>query len=242
LVPFSLPVVGGETFHHAFNLTVASRRVYLSGDPVTQTARLYQVGRPYEIIPESPMYVGKRGLRISTLRHEPYLIREYLIKDLQRTGFPPPAGFPVQKPWKTFENFKGVLLELQNTPDQVSQILGRNFNARLVQYLDVLRATVNNDNEQYRRLEGLRLAIRYIDTDPNYRLWDKVSVTQGNLTTRKTLNEVYTDSKGIFGSDFDKFLGLCLFLSVASKATFTQASTRVFKPTGIVPFMKLPLQ
>jgi Lipase (class 3) len=33
LVPFALPVVGGKSFHDVFNLTLASRPVYLSGDP-----------------------------------------------------------------------------------------------------------------------------------------------------------------------------------------------------------------
>jgi hypothetical protein len=243
LVPFSLPVVGGKKFHGAFNIALASRRVYLTGDPVVQTIRRYQVGHPYEIDPESVMNLSKRGIVIDPLRHEPYLIREYLIKDLTQRGLlSPPVPGP---PWKTFKDFKEVLLEPRTGNDPVSQILGTNFNDRLLLYLEVLGAIVS-DSEKQSRVEELHQAIEYINTDPNYIQWHFVSVNRktvtGPLLIQKNMVQVYKDSKNIIGSPFDKFLGLCLFLSVASKGTFTQASNRVFKPNGIEPFMDLPLK
>ena len=52
LVPFALPVVGDYSFHEVFNLTLASRPVYLSGDPVTQRRRGYAVGCPTGLCPK----------------------------------------------------------------------------------------------------------------------------------------------------------------------------------------------
>jgi hypothetical protein len=57
----------------------------------------------------------------------------------------------------------------------------------------------------------------------------------GNLT----LNDIYQARKDIYGSDFGHFIGLCLFLSVASKTTFGNAYTQGLQ---IVPFQGLKLQ
>jgi hypothetical protein len=95
LVPFALPVVGDESFRDAFDITLACRPVYLSGDPVTQRLRWYAVGLPYRLVPESVSNLDQRGGRISALRHEPFNIRKYLLKDLEEKGIKlhgPPKG------------------------------------------------------------------------------------------------------------------------------------------------------
>jgi len=57
LVTFALPVVGDEIFQGAFN-TIPSQRVFLEGDPITQTYRLYPAGQPYGIDPEKTRFYG----------------------------------------------------------------------------------------------------------------------------------------------------------------------------------------
>ena len=141
LVPFALPVVGAYSFHEVFNLTLACRPVYLSGDPVTQRRRHYGVGLPYRIVPESVSNLDQRGGRISALRHEPFNIRKYLIKDLEKKGIK--LDGPPKEPWETYKNFKELLLRLANDPEarpnnQVSPILGRDFTEWLIIYLEIL--------------------------------------------------------------------------------------------------------
>ena len=140
LVPFALPVVGDYSFHEVFNLTLASRPVYLSGDPVTQRRRGYAVGLSYRLVPESSSNTDQRGFRISGLRHEPFNIRRYLIKDLEKRGIIKINSVP-QEPWETYKNLKELLLKPAKPYNErnVSEILGTDFNARLVKYLEVLQ-------------------------------------------------------------------------------------------------------
>ncbi len=143
-----LPVVGGESFRDAFNITLASRPVYLSGDPVTQRLRQYAVGWPYRIVPESASNLDQRGARISALRHEPFNIRKYLIKDLEKKGIK--LDEPPREPWETYEDLKELLSRQekdQGSARKVSEILGPDFNARLVKYLGVLQERVS-DNQK----------------------------------------------------------------------------------------------
>ncbi|HEY5777826.1 MAG TPA: hypothetical protein VIT00_03765 [Terrimicrobiaceae bacterium] len=226
LVPFALPVVGGKTFQQAFDITLASRRVYLTGDPVTQTTRLYPVGIEYEIIPEDFMDVSRRGLAVSALRHEPYNIRYYLIKDLQKLGFLPkhlPAGPLTQEPWKIFKTFKDVLAEPWdgNANGQVSQILGMKFNDRLIQYLDVLEVIGKRDSQrQY--ISKLRMAI----LNANIQGFDP------------SIHPLYYEPKQLFTSELAQFFGLCLFLTQATKETYA----KMVKLLTIMPYNGLPLQ
>lgn len=231
LVVFASPIVGGETFQRTFNQTVASHRVYLKGDPITQTLRHHPVGLPYEIDPDklSPTDKTKIGGSGSPLRHEPCNIREYLIKDLQQQrvlGQPLPAGFPAQEPWKIFTNFKAVLAEPWNSNDYVSQILGMRFSDRLVQYLKVLE-TITSAGQEKQHISNLLKAIPDIDSK------DLKSI----LISLQVLCEALEDIFGERGSNFTHFFGLCLFLSVASTRTY--GDTLYWAKAK--PFVGLPL-
>jgi hypothetical protein len=234
LVPFALPVVGDETFRDAFDIRLASRPVYLSGDPVTQRSRQYAVGWPYRIVPESVSNLKQRGGRISSLRHEPFNIRKYLIKDLQSKKIlsdPLPQDFPGE-PWVVYKTFKN-LLKTSGLMGDVKQILGANFNTRLVEYLEVLFACVGQNEKP--RVKIVIDAVKNINVLAVHNIWGPYP-----LVSHKTISQIYTDSNGIFPSDadFDKFIGLCLFLSAASKLQYSVADAA----TGIVPFDSLTLK
>jgi hypothetical protein len=84
LITFSAPIIGGEDFHDYFDHGLASRRIWLNGDPITQERRHYPVGGPYRI----PTEDIRPKITSPTESHEPYLIRECLIKDREKWGFP----------------------------------------------------------------------------------------------------------------------------------------------------------
>lgn len=232
LVPFALPVVGGERFQRAFNATVSGRRVYLKGDPITQTHRLYPVGNPYAIDPEKldPTATTKIGTSPSPLRHEPFNIRYYLIKDLQQLGSLPshlPPGPLIQEPWKTFTNFKAVLAEPWQGTGEISQILGTQFFTRLGRYLDVLEATTSNPEEKQHKQHIIKLRKAILENEiDKLQLW---IIEVGFL---------YEESQNLFESDLADFFGLCLFLGLASKTTYGEA--RNLSKTK--PFVGLSLQ
>jgi hypothetical protein len=248
LVPFALPVVGGESFHDAFNLTLASRPVYLSGDPVTQRLRGYAVGLPYRLVPESVSNLDQRGGRISALRHEPFNIRKYLLKDLEKKGIK--LDGPPKEPWETYEDFKEMLLRLEKDPKadpnaKVSEILGTDFNLRLVEYLGILKKFV--DNTQKPKVELLIAAIKAIDRLPsvNRNLIRVIRVGDQAPYQLLSLEDIYARCKGILpaqGADksdrnnFDNFIGLCLFLSLASNSKYKDAVYHASQP----PFEGLP--
>jgi hypothetical protein len=243
LVPFALPIVGGESFHHAFNIALASRQIYLRGDPVAQRVRRYAVGRPYELVPEhemNPTKFKKRGVLLAPSRHEPFHIRKYLIKDLQAKEILPrdlPQDFPIAEPWKVFKNFKALLAELSNRDHtgQVSEILGADFNIQLRNYLLVLMRYKNSDP----RVGQLIAVVDHINSPAGaINWWGAIPASNAPLTfPGGTFYEIYRASQGIFqsDSDFDHFIGLCLFLTAASKTTYHDANTR----TAAAPFMTL---
>jgi|SRR5271166_1892187 len=228
LVPFALPVVGGETFQQAFDGTLGSRRVYLQGDPVTQTKRLYPVGKAYAIDPEKlidPTVTYKIGPSWNPVRHEPYNIRYYLIKDLQQLGFLPrhlPIGPLTQQPWKIFKNFKEMLAEPWdgNANGQVSQILGMNFNERLIQYLGVFEVMLK-PGSQRQYIRKLHMAI----SNANINGFDP------------SILPLYDEPKQLFTSELVQFFGLCLFLTQATKETYA----RMVRLLTIRPYKDLTL-
>jgi hypothetical protein len=228
LVPFALPVVGGKDFQEAFDITVRSCRVYLWGDPVAQTTRGYPVGNAYAIDPEkliNPTAKYKIGPSWNPARHEPYNIRYYLIKDLQQLGFLPehlPTGPFTQKPWKIFNNFKEVLAEPWdgNANGQVSQILGMNFNERLIQYLGVFEVMLK-PGSQRQYIRKLHMAI----SNANINGFDP------------SILPLYDEPKQLFTSELVQFFGLCLFLTQATKETYA----RMVRLLTIRPYKYLTL-
>ena len=120
LTPFALPVVGDEIFSNELNQTLASTRISLKGDPITQQRRHFPVGFDYQIDPDKLQSTDQEKLQlgcpwVNGARHQPFNIRRYLIKD--------PS------------------LAEQNTGDQ---ILGPDFSVRLVKYLKILEAVASN--------------------------------------------------------------------------------------------------
>jgi hypothetical protein len=230
LITFASPVVGGQTFQQTFDQTVASHRVYLTGDPITQTMRHHPVGLPYEIDPDklSPTDKTTIGGYGSSLRHEPYNIREYLIKDLQQRGVLPqplPPGFPAQEPWKVFTNFKAVLAGPWNGTDHVSQILGTQFSARLGQYFEVVEYIMSASQEKQPIID-LRNFLLKIDID--------------NLELQMIpLQFFYEKLQSSFPSTYyTQFFGLCLFLSIASQTTYSHTLSLL----KVKPFVDLELR
>jgi Lipase (class 3) len=245
LVPFALPVVGDESFRDAFNITLASRPVYLSGDPVTQRRRQYGVGRPYRIVPESASNLDQRGARISALRHEPFNIRKYLIKDLEKRGIK--LHEPPREPWETYPNLKELLSTRRKSyaSRKVSEILGPDFNARLLKYLGVLHERVSANQKP--KVNILIAAIEAIEAmkTPAVDLSGKFWVMVGSARQQWSLEEIYSQCKGMFPAggasksdrnDFNNFIGLCLFLSAASELTYKEADELARKS----PFDELP--
>ena len=199
-------------------------------------------------MPESVSNLDQRGGRISALRHEPFNIRKYLIKDLENRGIIKIKSAP-QEPWETYKNFKELLLKPAKPYNKrnVSEILGTDFNARLVKYLEVLQECVSPT--QKTKVSILIEAIQFINqmqgNIDKLDKFDKIGVHVGNAYCNCSLEEIYSKCQGILpaqGADksdrnkFDNFIGLCLFLSAASKLTYKRANDLVINP----PFEKLP--
>jgi hypothetical protein len=228
LVPFALPVLGDEQFHDAFNITLASRNFELAGDPVPQRQRRYAVGQTYSIDPDL--------LKVKILggRHEPYNIREWLIKDLQVRGFidaNPPNDSPLfRPPWRALKTFEKVVRVLARAPgDPVSNVLGPDFNERLLLYLDVVYRVAPSGSRR-QRVSNLRDFVKSVDKSPDpVLLWKQVP----------TLEQIYDNNKNIFDTKFEHFVGLCMLLSVASKGSVGGAQTHAFT---MAPFNNLPLR
>jgi hypothetical protein len=216
LRPFALPVVGGETFSRSFNWTLQSARIFIEGDPVTLEARHYPVGQPYGIDPDrlksTEEEKKKLGGSFSGARHEPFNIRRYLIKYLQVSGSlsdPLPVGFPSDEPWKVFTTFRDLIKDPSLAggggpqPTRVDQILGTQFDVRLVQYMEILEAIIKS-NEDKQLITDLRNAIR-------------------QKCELKDLISLWNKFQDKFASNYAQFLGLCLVLSLVSKMSLSEA-------------------
>jgi hypothetical protein len=157
-----------------------------------------------------------------------------LIKDLQSKKIlsdPLPQDFP-EEPWIVYKTFKN-LLKTSGLMGDVKQILGANFNTRLAEYLEVLFACVGQNEKP--RVRTVIDAVNNINVLAVNNIWGPYP-----LVLNKTISQIYTEANGIFPSDadFDKFIGLCLFLSAASKLQYSVADAA----TGIVPFDSLTLK
>jgi hypothetical protein len=171
-----------------------------------------------------------------------------LIKDLENRGINiGPA--PREEPWETYPDLKKFLSkEAYVYPKvKVSDILGTGFNARLGEYLEVLRECVSPI--QKKKVGILLEAIQFInqmkgDVDKLDR-FDKIGVQVDGAYHNWSLDKIYSEGKGIFPAqgpsksdrnDFNGFIGLCLFLSAASKLTYKLANDLA----GQAPFAELP--
>ena len=232
LTTFALPVVGGGTFQETFNKEIGSHRVYLKGDPVTLTVRHYPVGIAYEIDPEvihqenPSMDKAKIGWFGDPCRHEPFNIRNYLIKDLQRLGKlgPRPLEDPLtQEPWKVFANFRELIKDRfeKDSDSRIDQILGPKFDTQLSKYLDIWKD--------------------FLTTEEKRQLITRLEKEIGQSWKQSSLMKLYGDAKSLFSSSeasASHFFGLCLFLGTAFKASLREARNNLDVP----PFRDLPLQ
>ena len=225
LTPFALPVVGDEIFSNEVNQTLASTRISLKGDPITQQRRHFPVGFDYQIDPDKLESTVEEKLRlgwpwVSGARHQSFNLRRYLIKDLQKMGKlsdPLPPEFPSNEPWKVFKTFKELIkdpsLAEQNTGDQ---ILGPDFCVRLVKYVKILEA-IARDPEQG-LIKKLCSAIHDVGRS------DSGDVVEQRVVDLSLLWQQLRDpSASPFASTHTQFLGLCCVLSLTSKMSFSRA-------------------
>jgi Lipase (class 3) len=225
LTPFSLPVVGDKIFSNELNQTVATTRVSLKGDSISQQQRHFPVGFSYQVDPdrleatdEEKLQLGWPG--INGARHQLFNLRRYLIKDLQQVGRlsdPLPPDFPSNEPWKVFKTFKELIkdssLAGQNTGDQ---ILGPDFCGRLVKYLKIIEA-ITSDAEQG-LIKQVRIAIHDVGACDSGDGIEQRVVNLGLLL--KQLRDPYASP---FAAAQTQFLGLCCALSLTSKMPFSRA-------------------
>lgn len=137
LITFSAPVVGGKRFHSAFNACVDGIRVWASGDPITQSSRLYHVGREVQL----------EGGMLSTNFHEPALIRENLIILLRGmnediSGVPLEKARGQQVSWQNFDSLDAVLATI-NPSSQLGSDIFPNFKQNFLLYLNLLSNIVD---------------------------------------------------------------------------------------------------
>ena len=120
LVTFSAPVVGGNSFHYAFNDRLASRRYWLDGDPVTQERRHYPVGKAHRIPASSKVVV------MTQLAHSPENVRWNLIKHYRSSKIPldrVPAQnerYMPETPWRAFRSGAELLEHLEKLSGKFS--------------------------------------------------------------------------------------------------------------------------
>jgi Lipase (class 3). len=216
LVTFSAPVVGGQTFHNSFNTALASRRIWLDGDPVTQERRHYPVGNPYRIPKEEGSTIA------STESHEPYLIRRNLIRDRRKAGFTikdVPANTEKDEPgepWKLFKTCLEMLNHLNTVHGNYRECL-TDFADNLAEYLLILLREIltgakqNEINQIIAKMNNFDLKNKPVnELGDIYREWER--------------------AKEIKKSDADlyKFLGFCIILAYLSKVSKQDVASLLF--------------
>ncbi|WP_424094383.1 lipase family protein [Moorena producens] len=118
LITFAAPVVGGKTFQKVFDVMLASRRIWLDGDFITQERRHNPVGIAHRI-PKSKILGGRISMTvISKESHEPSVMRRYLIQELKEyqvnlDNVPANTGKEeLTEPWKIFKTCLEMLQHL----------------------------------------------------------------------------------------------------------------------------------
>lgn len=225
LMTFSAPVVGDEKFKQSFDTTLASRRIWLNGDPVTQERLNKLVGQPYKITRRNQ---GKEQIVvISQSSHEPIEVRRCLIQDRRKNGFsmhnvPANTGTEDPKePWKLFPTCQGMFTHLSTVrPGVPVRDYLPDFKNNLCLYLTVLSQAM--DPEYKSSLDSILTSIKNINPSllqSNINLLDEIWRGEGMRHIQLKHQILY------------KFFGLCFSLCLLSitRESFPQALPQYFK-------------
>jgi hypothetical protein len=146
LITFSAPTVGGETFHKSFNMQVDGRRVWCSGDPITQSKRNFHVGAEVEL--------DSAGML--TANHEVFNVRRKLLTLLQRRGTglgDIPVAYLVAHPGETWRDLGRSFLGAYNAMSPLQKLALRDmlrpFNAEWGEFVTVWTQVIA-DNSAHR--------------------------------------------------------------------------------------------
>ena len=216
LTTFASPIVGIIDFCTSFNQSVASHRVWLQGDPITEDitqandskGKHYHIGLPYRI----PRFRNQLAVRGDS--HQPFKIRRHLIKDRLARGFdmstvPANTGDEeLNEPWRLF----GTALEMLEYLEQIkvtSTEFFNDFSKPLRIYLLLMKEVLEDASEEIQKI------IKWID-------WLEDATKLQNTTPANFFQGVQ--------SDFDKYVtlpakypelhnyfGSCILLAYLSK-------------------------
>ena len=131
------------------------------------------------------------------------------------------------EPWTVYASFPVLLQYVRDKCiyiTNVSELLGPNFCTRLFYYLDLVQALVPDHKKMI--IKALRLAVLEIDTRQPTDTWGHLTVAENSIELNKmylTWNNLLGNPGEPSGVTFSEFLGLCLFLSIASKGTIANA-------------------
>jgi hypothetical protein len=178
--------------------------------------------------------------------HDPVVIRKWFIIWLRRAGLTLSNELikaDAHQPWTNHKTFKDVLDKLKSdirvANQTVSEILGPNFNTRLELYLTVLRQIAPPSTQS--TLLDLARAVHDIETGPlrtdQHRNIKWSDIRFGGKV--ESFENIYKSLPTLFNESFKEFLGLCLFLSIASKDSVTRAAN---VGLGVAPFDSLKLK
>lgn len=156
LISFSAPRIGNTALHYHFDRNIAARRVWGTGDPITNAMSLKRY-----VAKKSPLLTGRTNVGVSIEvpvpqgldpfnPHNPHVVRRNLLKwikkmESDKVQKPWPASVPkieehlldnvpansgaeeLTEPWRNFKNYRAVLTHL-DALHQVQGFLPQNFN------------------------------------------------------------------------------------------------------------------
>lgn len=110
---FGAPKAGDATFAEGFDDAIAARRIWATGDPITEFPLNAHVGQPVEL------HTGLSG----TENHEPFVIRRAMVDSIRwnRPNDPEPPWLD-HEPWRAFDSLGDVLQAAAGNGDQIETL------------------------------------------------------------------------------------------------------------------------
>lgn len=220
VITYSSPAVGGDEFHQAFNKTVASRRIWLDGDPIVEKTKLirHHVGIPYCI----PSTLKGKVYPAMTPYHDPRKVRWYLVEHRKDDGFPD-TGVPAQEPWQLFKTCNemlthlGQLVKKSGYPECFPK-----FAEHLQKQFEILEASLQGrNNSAGAQIRALNAALGTMPQAPSW--WGAAQYTSLENQWKASKQDV----EG-FDVDLHKYVGLCLALAFRGMTTVPMAPVGAF--------------
>jgi len=222
LTTFSGPFIGNKEFNKVFNVSLASKRIWLEADPVVRRlpekkknwfSLSQHVGLPYKL-----SLVGAKNKLLKFSSHEPAFVRRFLIQDLQKMQSNL-QNVPINKePMNEFKSFTEVVNHFSNL--RVSLQIRTDFGNYLGSYFESLRTSLQAFHpSKSNKISSFNSLIQLCRSIENQPLNNQQSINSTRDTIKNTWKsqawlqtEEFTEEKDLYD-----FIGTCLLLLAANK-------------------------